>query len=213
MFVITINSKDTRELIKEMRRRLGERETGKAIASALNRVSAMGKTKASAQIRARYRIKKQDLDKRMGTNKASYKHLRAQIWSHGVPIPVHLFKYKQMKKGVRVTILGRTSVIPHAFVATMRNGHKGVFARGHYGPSGFIHRTSRSTRGRYHRKKGSTGRMQLQNDLPITQLTTVSQGPMFSHPTVIEPVMHRVEDMLGVRIAHELDVLLRGIRS
>ena len=212
MFVIKIDSILARRQIKELRSKLGERETGKAIASALNRVSSMGRTKASAVIRTRYRIKKRDLDSRMGTTKASWKHQRATIYSHGVPIPVHLFRYKQVKKGVRVTILGKRNVIPGAFVTKMKNGHEGVFARGHYTETGFKFRKGRTTVGRHHRKKGIGGRMRQQPDLPITQLTTISQGPMFSHQTVIEPVIDRVEDMLGVRIEHELNRLLDNLR-
>lgn len=192
-----------RRTIRELAMRLGPRQTGKAIASALNRVSAMGKTKASSQIRSRYRIKKGDLDKRMGTTKASWKHQKASIYSHGVPIPVHLFKPRQTKKGVRVTILGKSNTIPHAFMATMRSGHRGVFARGHYTASGFEFR---------HKRKRDQMNRTRKNDLPITQLTTISQGPMFSHPTVIQPVISRVEDMLGIRIEHELNAILAGYR-
>lgn len=207
-----------RRTIRELAMRLGPRQTGKAIASALNRVSTTGKAKASSQIRSRYRIKKGDLDKRMGTTKASWKHQKASIYSHGVPIPVHLFKPRQTKKGVRVTILGKSNTIPHAFMATMRNGHRGVFARGHYTPSGFEFRTERKGKGniwafRKHQPAGTSNqKFKQKSDLPITQLTTISQGPMFSHPTVIEPVIDRVEDMLGIRIEHELNAILNGFR-
>ena len=208
----------TRKTIRELRARLGERETGKAIASAINRVASMGRTKASSIIRGRYRIKKRDLDKRMGTTKASWKYPKGTIYSHGVPIPVHLFRYKQTKKGVRVTIMGKRNVIPHAFVATMRNGHTGVYARGHYTATGFSFRTSRKNGGRSwafrkHQPLGeSNQKFKQRSDLPITQLRTISQGPMFAHPTVIDPVVDRVEDMLGVRIEHELNRLLDGMR-
>lgn len=218
MFVIKIDSVLARKQIRELANRLGERETGKAIASALNRAAPAGRTKGSSVIRSRYRIKKRDLDKRMGTTKASWKHLRANIYSHGVPIPVHLFRYKQVKKGVRVTILGKRNVIPHAFVATMRNGHTGVYARGHYTSTGFKFRTTRKNGGRSwafrkHQPVGvSNQKFKQRSDLPITQLTTISQGPMFSHPTVIGPVMNRIEDMLGVRIEHELNWLLNNLK-
>lgn len=186
--------------------RLGPKETAKGIASALNRVSAMGKTEASKQIRSRYRIRKKDLDKRMGTNRAGARHLKAQIWSAGSPIPVRNFRYKQTKRGVKVTIMGRPQVIPGAFVATMSNGHRGVFARGRYDDKGFKFRSKRATVSRYHRVKGKLG-----NDLPITALHTVSQGAMFGQDVVIKPVVQRVEAMLVVRIEHELNRLLSKI--
>jgi hypothetical protein len=84
----------------------------------------------------------------------------------------------------------------------MAHGHTGVFARGHYTSTGFEFR--------HKRKKGLNMRAR-KNDTPITQLTTISQGPMFAQPTVIEPVIDRVEDMLGVRIEHELNRLLNQI--
>ena len=195
---IKINTVMARKDIMSLADKLGPQQTDRAVASALNRVSAMGKTVASREIRGRYRITKKMLDARMGTTKAGARHLRSTIWSQGAPLPLRLFKYRQVKKGVKVTVTGRPTLIPGAFVATMKNGHRGVFARGRYDGSGFRFRKNRLSKGK--------------SDLPITAMHTVSQGPMFSHPTVIAPVVDQIERMLPVRIEHELNWLLSKVK-
>lgn len=200
MFTIRFDTILAQKKFKEMADRLGPKETAKGIASALNRVASSGKTTASRQIRGKYRIKKSDLDKRMGTSKAGAKHLKAAIWSYGAPIPLRYFKYRQTKRGVKVTVAGRPQLIPGAFVATMKNGHRGVFARGRYDDKGFKFRTRRVRK--------SMRLTKSKNDLPITALHTLSQGAMFSNPNVINPVIDRVESMLVVRIEHELNRLI-----
>ena len=205
---IKINTVMARKDIMSLADKLGPQQTDRAVASALNRVSAMGKTVASREIRGRYRITKKMLDARMGTTKAGARHLRSTIWSQGAPLPLRLFKYRQVKKGVKVTVTGRPTLIPGAFVATMKNGHRGVFARGRYDGSGFRFRKNRLS-------KGNSKRMLQKNvksDLPITAMHTVSQGPMFSHPTVIAPVVDQIERMLPIRIEHELNYLLSKVK-
>jgi len=205
MFNVRFDTILAKKLFADLAKQLGPKETSRAIASAINRVSAMGKTAASRQIRGRYRIKKSLLDSRMGTTKAGARHLKGTIWSSGRPLPVRLFKYRQTKKGVKVSILGKQNVIPGAFVATMRNGHRGVFARGRYRSDGFEFRKKRL------RREMKFLQSDKKADLPITALHTVSQGPMFASPGVIGPVMNRIEDYLPIRIEHELNRLLNKV--
>lgn len=48
----------------------------------------------------------------------------------GAPVPVADFAHRQTRKGVTASInAGKRSLIPGAFIATMRSGHTGVFIR------------------------------------------------------------------------------------
>ena len=48
-------------------------------------------------------------------------------------LPIIAFKPKQSGSSISVAIhKGKTTMIRHAFVATMASGHKGVFSRGRY---------------------------------------------------------------------------------
>jgi len=196
MFDIRFDTILARGDIQALTRKLSSKNVNKATASAMNRSVSSGRTKASAIIRAEYRIKKRDLDKNMGTSKAGAKHLKATLYAHGSPLALGNFGFTKVKKGVKVRVKGKATLIPGAFVATMKSGHKGVFARGRYTSTGFEFRKKRVS------KKG--------NDLPITRLNTLSQGAMLRQPKVIKPVMRRVNDMLEKRIKHELYRLING---
>ena len=202
MFKIRFDTHLAQRTIADLAKQLGEQQTNRAVASALNRVASQGKTVASRTIRQRYRIKKSQLDKRMGQSRAGAKHLQARIWTSGSPLPVSLFKYRQTKKGVKVSILGKQNVIPGAFVAKMKSGHTGVFARGRYSAKGF----------EFRKKRINYGHKKYAKDLPISTLYTASEGTMFGQPVVIEPVIGKIEAMLPVRIEHELNYLLSKVR-
>lgn len=199
-----INTHFATETMKSLRAQLGEREWAKAVASMLNRVSSMGKVKANRLIRDTYKIAKKDLDRNMGVNKATRRSFTATIFTFGVPLPLGLFRPKQMRGGVSVNIMGKRRTVPHAFIATVKAGkkgatHTGVFARGQYGPNGFVHRKNRE------RKKG--------NDLGITQLVTTSQAVMFSNEKVMKETLSVIDKMVPVRLEHEALRLLAGVRQ
>lgn len=202
MFNVRFDTVMARRTLRDLGQQLGEKETAKGISFALNRVIMQGKTVASRKIRDRYRIKKSKLDKQLDVSKSNTRFLRAKLWSIGTPLPVSLFRYRQQKKGVRVTVLGKQSLIPGAFVATMKNGHTGVFARGRYAKDGF----------KFRKKRIDYGPRKFHKDLPISTIYTVSEGTMFAQPVVMEPVIAKIEEMLPVRLEHELNRLLAKVR-
>ncbi len=95
---------------------------------AINKIATQAKTRVDRTIRDDYTVKKKDL---------KIKLYRAK---RGMPVAVlaamrkHLsftkFKSRQMKPGTRVEMRkGKPIMYKHAFKATMRSGHQGVFTR------------------------------------------------------------------------------------
>lgn len=124
----------------------------RATRSAIDKLSKQAKTEASSVIRERYNIKKGDLDPKMKIDPPRVDNLRAVISVTGRPISLTYFGAKQLTAQNR--IITRTSgrqlkragrnqlgvtysiakgqpprTLPHAFIATMKNGHIGVFMR------------------------------------------------------------------------------------
>lgn len=111
-----------------------------------------GRVEASKSIRDLYNLKLADVNKKLKVTKSRNADLQAVIEAAGKPIPLIYFKGaqqlttqnrlitrtsgKQLKRagnrqqGVTVQIAnGKTITLPHAFIATMKNGHLGIFMR------------------------------------------------------------------------------------
>lgn len=196
-----VDASDAIRKLSALGRRLEGSQVKLALARAINRVGAMSKTQASAEIRREYKIKKSILDKKLKFVKASRYRPVGKITSWGSPIAIYDFRPRQTKKGVSVNVSGTRKLIPHAFIQTVRRGakneHKSVFMRGRYGPTGFVYQS-----GKYRRRY---------NRMNFKKLVTVSQGVMFSKPVVIEKTLDTVEKLLEKRFEHEMLVLLAGI--
>lgn len=102
----------------------------KAAASALNKTAAQVKTQASRMIRERYNIKASDVNKTLTISRATQYRLQAALRSRGGRIPLIAFGARQVRQGTSVAVVrGQRKVVRHAFIATMRSGHRGVFMR------------------------------------------------------------------------------------
>lgn len=84
-------------------------------------------------VRARKQFPLKTLEKSIRMNFPKMRHIYDGVWTmrvRGEPMPLGAFKFRQGKKGVYVTInKGNRRLIRGAFVARMRSGHVGVFAR------------------------------------------------------------------------------------
>ncbi len=59
-------------------------------------------------------------------------------------IPLYAFGARETKRGVRYAITkGKTKKVPHAFIATMKSTHTGVFLRGRYVMKGGLQRITK----------------------------------------------------------------------
>ena len=139
--VVEINEAD----LKNIRQRLGELqdEAPSAMASALNRTATKMKNKAAKLADARYNITEAEVKGTMKVKRASKQKLAAAVVSRGPVISLSKFQvdpdwavargrpapsaYKaSVKKGPATKPLDQN---PKAFIAVMKSGHKGVFAR------------------------------------------------------------------------------------
>ncbi|NQE47990.1 phage tail protein [Herbaspirillum rubrisubalbicans] len=168
----------------------------KATTRAINKVAAQGKTAAAREIKDQYQISSRVISKSISIRRAARGSLQAVVTAEGRPLPMIAFNARQSKTGVTVRIKGRTITVPHAFIRTMRSGHRGVFARGGY--KGSFQQTGQA----FGRFKFGRGR------LPIGELFTVSVPKGFSNKTVQDKVMARVQEQFPKVLAQEINYLL-----
>jgi hypothetical protein len=109
---------------------LAEDLQDKATVRALNKTADQAKVQASRQIRdTGYNLKAGDIKAAMRVMRASPDNLVASVVTSGRPIPLIKYGARQVKAGVSVNVLKGRKVIQHAFIATMPNGHTGVYVR------------------------------------------------------------------------------------
>ena len=117
--------------LERTQRELDPKIFKKATLSALNKTGKQALTAADKAMRQIYTLKKKDITKALKFKKANYSTMTAYIVSKGTKFPVIAFQAKQTKKGVTVKIkrAGGKKLIRHAFKATMKSGHTGVYQR------------------------------------------------------------------------------------
>lgn len=98
--------------IDEFLRKFDTRIVQKAVETTLIRTAKLGKTEISKQIRQRFNIQKQDLDRKIDVELKGLENLEAKLIVTGRPINLMYFNPTQSKKGgVNVTIVKRTKQI------------------------------------------------------------------------------------------------------
>ena len=124
---VTVTS-NVRSVVMDLR--AGASEMAPAVARALNKTADQVKVQGSRAIRdAGYNLKAKDIKSGIDVRRASLGNLRASVVAKGRPIPLIAYGARQTSKGVTVSVLKGRKLIAHAFIATMANGHKGVFIR------------------------------------------------------------------------------------
>ncbi len=110
-----------------------ENKIPKLLERTLNKSIRGARTDASKEIRKEVAVKAKNVNKTFKVYKASAKRqkLAAGLESAGRALPLIAYQTRQLKKGVSVNVSKDTgkSVVPHAFIAQMPSGHKGVFQR------------------------------------------------------------------------------------
>ena len=179
-----------------------------AVSRAMNHVIAVGRTAASREIRTIYKIKPKYLGSKgsgdqesrnsaIKVKKANINTLQAAILASGRPLPLVAFPTRQTRKGINVQIFaGQSKVLPGAFMATMKSGHIGVFARGKYAGGKFASRRKRE-------------KPWPQTDTQITELTTASVPHAFLNKAVIDATTATIKAKFGARFDHEVGRLFR----
>ena len=171
-----------------------------ALPRALNKVAAQVRTQAARELKARYGIGVRNARDRLYISRARSGNLIAKVIAEGKPFPLIAFRARdQRPRGVVVTIRGKQRRFPSAFIATMRSGHRGVFARGRYtrGRSGFQFGNF------YSRAQGRKGRAL------INELFTSSAPQGFRTREITQRLVDLVNQKFPGVLAHEIAHALR----
>ena len=164
---------------------------GKALPRALNKIAAQTKVQAARQIRdAGYGIKIGDIKAAIAINQARANSLVAVVKATGRPIGLIKYGARQTKSGVTVAVKKGRKAIPHAFIATMPNGHKGVFIR----------------TGNTHKKVNKSGKTYW-SGLQIKELFGPSVPSAFINQTVQDALIANIRDKMPAILAHEIEYL------
>lgn len=190
MFSIDIKV-DSRRVEKSLQQ-LSDDLQNKAIMRAVNKAAATAKTAASREIRAQgYNIKASAISKSMHIRRATRHDLEAVIEVTGKPIPLINYGARQVGRGVSVQVKNGRKIIPHAFIATTPNGHRGVFIRV----------------GKGHKKVTKDGRI-IWSGLPIKQLWGPSIPTAVANAAVQSALAKTIRDKYARLLAHEIRFIL-----
>lgn len=171
-----------------------------AIPRTINKVADQAQTAGLRKINDLYKIGPRTMEQYVANTIAIAGRLEATITVKGKGFPLYLFDPRQTKAGVSVSVKGRRFIIPGTFIATMPNGHTGIFARGAYGGKGANFRSAVRTFGRFSFGKGR---------LPINELYTLSPPDAFGNPEVVQAMQDRVDQQLPVVLQQEISFAVR----
>lgn len=104
----------------------------KVIARALRKAANGSRAETARAIKDEYKISSRVVRKSIKIRTFFKAPPKAEITVKGGPLPIYAFKPRKTAAGIKVRIKGRAVLFPHSFIATMRSGHIGVFARGGY---------------------------------------------------------------------------------
>lgn len=102
----------------------------KVIARALRKAANGSRAETARAIKDEYKISSRVVRKSIKIRTFFKAPPKAEITVKGGPLPIYAFKPRKTAAGIKVRIKGRAVLFPHSFIATMRSGHIGVFARG-----------------------------------------------------------------------------------
>lgn len=185
---ITQEKRDEVERIQnEFRSKLSPNEILRGTAQGVNSALTRSIPRINKRIKERYNISQKYLSRQAVVSpKANSGNLYGGIKINENRLPVIAFKPKQSGSSISVAIhKGKTTMIRHAFVATMSSGHKGVFSRGRYQKRiGFVPG----------REKTASGKIR------ITELMTASPFTMGISPDVRTDVAEFMGNEVTARV-------------
>ena len=182
----------------------------KAVCRALNRAAAGAKTAAKKEIKNKYTVKMQKIGAKMAVERATSGSMNAAVITNGPATKVSYFKFtpsSPAKRGktpfVQVKKAGGGQV-KDTFVAKMKSGHTGVFARFQDGTKGTIKKymAGGNPRAKQHGKGQTKGRAALR------ELYGPALPKMMKNPQVISAMQEKAEEVFPERLEHEIDYLL-----
>ncbi|MGN6589284.1 MAG: phage tail protein [Sphingomicrobium sp.] len=179
-------SADVKGITASLNRYVGDQQ--KAVVRALNKTAAQARTAAAQEVRsAGYNIKSSAIKSSFYIDKARAGRLVVMLKSTGRPIALINYGARQSKSGVSVQVKVGRQVLRHAFIATMKNGHRGVFER----------------IGNKHKKVKRNGKI-VRTGLPIKELFGPSIPQSLSNDAVEKALMKKIREKFPQILKHEL---------
>jgi hypothetical protein len=191
-----------------------------AIRFATNNALSGLKTDASKEIRKHVTAKAKYVDRDITIKKMYVSDLSAHIEAKGEPLPLVAYKHSQIMKGVKVQVKqeGSPKLVKHAFVATMKSGHKGIFWRekrqkGKYSkrwPEG-KYATAPPTPKKRTPYQIAIGYTTFQ--LPLTERYGPRVPDVFKQDAVMKPMLEKASDKFDERLEYHTDRLMDKARA
>jgi hypothetical protein len=177
---------DVKGVTASLTRYVGEQQ--KAVVRALNKTAQQARTAASQEVRsAGYNIKASAIKSSFSIDKASRGKLVAVLRATGRPVALINYGARQGKSGVSVQVKASRTVLRHAFIATMPNGHRGVFER----------------TGKQHKMVMRNGKAR-RTGLPIKELFGPSIPQSLANDAVQKALMAKIRQKFPEILRHEL---------
>jgi Prophage minor tail protein Z (GPZ) len=163
----------------------------KAVVRALNKTALQARTEAVRDVRgAGYNIRAGDIRKSFKIKRANGNRLVVELVSTGAPIAVIAYGARQTKSGVSIQVKNGRQILRHAFIATTKSGHRGVFER--VGPA---------------RVKGAKGKVRgrvRRLNLPIKELFGPSIPQSLANEAVNKAIMKKIAEVYPRLLQHEI---------
>jgi hypothetical protein len=171
----------------------------KVISRGLNKTLTGVKTDASTEVRKVLNVKKAAVDETFKITKASVTSLSCAIKSTGKPLALIDFTgTRQTKVGVSVLVKkekGR-KVMPGAFIAQMKSGHKGVYWRDWHGDTAPAKGKKRTI---------PYAKLPAMYRLPIRELFGPRAPDILENDPVMGAVLKKADERLHKNLQHELE--------
>lgn len=183
-------SADIKGITASLTKYVGEQQ--QAVIRALNKTAQQARTAAAAEVRtAGYNIKASAIKNSFSIDKARRGRLVAVLRATGRPIALINYGARQNKGGVSVQVKTGRQVLRHAFIATMPNGHKGVYQR----------------TGKEHKKVIRNGHSR-RTGLPIKELFGPSIPQSLANDSVEKALMKKIREKFPQILRHELAFII-----
>lgn len=177
---------DVKGIVADFKRYAGDHE--KAVVRALNKTAQQARTAASQEVRAAgYNIKASAIKSSFAITKAAKGRLVVVLKATGRPIALINYGARQTKSGVSVQVKAGRTILRHAFIASMPNGHRGVYER----------------IGNTHRKVIRNGKA-VRTALPIKELFGPSIPQSLANATVEAAIMAKIKQKFPEILRREL---------
>lgn len=177
---------DVKGITAGLTRYVGEQQ--KAVVRALNKTAMQARTEAVRSVRDEgYTIKASAIRRSFTIKKARAGQLVVMLTATGRPITLINYGARTTKSGVSVNVKNGRKMLRHAFIATMQNGHKGVFER----------------IGKEHKKVKRNGKT-IRSGLPVKELFGPSIPQSLANDAVNKAIMAKIRQKFPQILKHEL---------